>query len=119
MAGNYAAQLSPYTLAFLRQWEDLYTLSKKAILSNFDNGALHVALLQDLQGELNNSFGRSPQQALEFVKQRWSESADIPTYDRFVAAAKLSLGPRRVFKNVLIQRRGHGFCEDNDMMDGI
>ncbi|CAK9001659.1 unnamed protein product [Durusdinium trenchii] len=47
------------------------------------------------------------------VLQAWYNSKDIQTYDHFVARFKMALGRRRKFDQLLILRRGLGFCADD------
>merc|ERR1712113_999505 len=114
MAGNYAVRVSWGAARFVREWEALQAVGD-FVYSNWDNGALHLQLAKHLVAELNFV---DPHAALDQLEHLWLESATILAYDKYVAAVKLAFGPRRAFKRVLIQRRGHGFCIDNDLYGG-
>jgi len=111
-AGNYAMRVSKEALAFMQGWEGLRDAADFTF-SNWDNGAIHLQLVRYLAKELTGSTASADE-----LERTWRESRDIATYDRYVAAAKLALGRRRSFKDVLIQRRGQGFCIDEDVYGG-
>eukprot|EP00927_Polykrikos_kofoidii_P009244 TRINITY_DN13842_c0_g2_i1.p1 TRINITY_DN13842_c0_g2~~TRINITY_DN13842_c0_g2_i1.p1 ORF type:complete len:444 (-),score=41.13 TRINITY_DN13842_c0_g2_i1:56-1387(-) len=112
VAGNYAARVSTASKQFLQQWES-FSDEADFYFSNWDNGALHLQLVRFLQREL-----RVSNRTLNGLRNLWRKSSEVSEYDRFVAGAKLAIGRRRNFSNVLILRRAHGFCIDDDVHDG-
>lgn len=124
MAGNYALRTSPKAAEFLRGWQALDNVTEHIDaskgFSNSDNGALHYYMLSYLKDELQFPTGalHTVDDALSHSMSSYLKSHDIASYDRYVASVKLALGPKRTFNNVLILRRGHGFCVD-DLWDGV
>jgi len=121
-AGTIMFRTNSYSAKFLEGWESLEATAASVPFSNSDNGALHLHLVSELRDEIQFpvSTYKSADQLIKWLRHQYALSGDIPTYDRFVASAKLALGPKRVFKHIQIYRRGNGFCEDDDMWsDGI
>mmetsp|Transcript_125986 Transcript_125986/g.306103 ORF Transcript_125986/g.306103 Transcript_125986/m.306103 type:complete len:500 (-) Transcript_125986:46-1545(-) len=116
VAGNYALQVTSQAAAFMSGWAELHRLGD-FFYSNWDNGAIHVQLIRHLYAELSHPFGDG-EATVKYHVEIWRQSRGMSAYDRFLAAAKLALGPKRMFRDVLIQRRGQGFCIDNDMYEG-
>lgn len=110
VAGNYALRICQFALQFMRAWESAWTDVQQANFSNSDNGALHLCMVNQLKDELED-----PQ--IDRIRNLYHQSTDLATYDRYVASAKLALGQKRVFNHILIQRRAHGFCEDDSFFD--
>lgn len=104
VAGNYALQVTNTALAFLRGWLQQAPLAKGVKFNNSDNGLLHFQVLDFLGLDRTVSTN---------VSEAYARSKDLKSYDRFVARVKLALGPRRVYDEMLIQRRGLGFCSDD------
>lgn len=114
MAGNYAVRVSPLSANFVRMWESMHSIAENVSFSNGDNGALHLQMINFLKDELNFPQGKlaSAEEAITRLKQHYLESRDLGSYDRYVAMARLALGPVRNFTHVIILRRGQGFCQD-------
>ena len=101
---TFSVQVSEYAAAFLRAWEDHET---KTYTSH--GSGLELFLLEWLHGELGF---RNAQ--LRWAHAQFRAVHSLPTYDRYIAAARFLLGRRRQFVNVTLQRRGHGLCSDLD-----
>jgi hypothetical protein len=54
--------------------------------------------------------------AMDRISKCYLKSSSVPTYDKYVAGVRYVLGPNRVYKDVLIQRRGQGMCQDNTIL---
>ena len=84
------------------------------VSGNHDNGVLHIQVLNFLKGKLpSNDCWKNADDALESVVKAFNASFSMNSYDAFVSRTKLALGPQRNFGNLLIQRRGLGFCADD------
>jgi len=115
-AGNYAVRVSETAANFLRGWESQAGLlnPKLWVSGNHDNGVLHIQVLNFLKGKLpSNDCWKNADDALESVVKAFNASFSMNSYDAFVSRTKLALGPKRNFGNLLIQRRGLGFCADD------
>lgn len=115
-AGNYAVRVSETAANFLRGWESQAGLlnPKLWVSGNHDNGVLHIQVLNFLKGKLpSNDCWKNADDALESVVKAFNASFSMNSYDAFVSRTKLALGPQRNFGNLLIQRRGLGFCADD------
>lgn len=117
MAGGYALKVSTQAAGFMRKWETL-TAKSNFGFSNYDNGALHLHMVSYLSEELSFPQGQFKDAAAltKHLEASWHQSVNLATYDGYVAAAKLALGPKRAFRDVLILRRGQGMCNDKDML---
>jgi len=116
MAGNYAVRVSETAANFLRGWESQAGLlnPKLWVSGNHDNGVLHIQVLNFLKSRLPpNDCWKHADDALESVVKAFNASFSMNSYDAFVSRTKLALGPNRNFGNLLIQRRGLGFCADD------
>jgi hypothetical protein len=56
--------------------------------------------------------------AMDGISKCYLKSHSIATYDQYVAGVRYVLGPNRAYKDVLIQRRGQGLCQDNTILEG-
>jgi hypothetical protein len=54
--------------------------------------------------------------AMDRISKCYLKSKSITTYLSYVAGVRYVLGPNRVYKDVLIQRRGQGMCQDNTIL---
>ena len=83
---------------------------------NHDNGVLHIQILQFLKDKLPKSPADcwpTADEALKSVMRAFYAVGEMSSYDIFVARVKLALGSQRDFGELLIQRRGLGFCADD------
>ncbi|CAE7481497.1 PP5 [Symbiodinium natans] len=100
LPGPYISRVSDHSTRFFQAWE------KRA------NTSLQLHVLAWLNQELSYP-GRTLKNvtaSLRRVATQYHDAQDTASHDRYVAAAKFVLGPRRSFRNLVILRRGLGFC---------
>lgn len=104
MAGNYIIRNHPWSMFYLNRWTEYFKVLPKVNHNNADNGALHLHFL--------NMSGVSDSQTYDRCSQRYNESDSELLYMKYVSCVKCALKGRRKFSNIILYRRGHGFCRD-------
>lgn len=90
-AGNYIVRNTPWARNFLMRWADFMYLQPDGF-SSFDNGAIHLHLIQTL--ELEGAAECRDQ----YTRIRGYNNSELDQYFTFVNCTKNALGPPRLWR---------------------
>uniref|UniRef100_A0A0N5AJN6 Glycosyltransferase n=1 Tax=Syphacia muris TaxID=451379 RepID=A0A0N5AJN6_9BILA len=112
-AGNYLAKNSAFTKNFLLKWASYEHYRGEVFWwKGFDNGALHMVVIESV---LPNDS-----QEIKNCRNIWHRSRNYETYVPFVICVRFYLGASRLWPGkIKILRRGHGFCRDWYITNGL
>ena len=122
VAGNYIVRNTEFARAFLKSWAR-FSSRLPVGFSSMDNGAIHLALLEVIDG-VGNAPSGSALEALRKANQRCNtlysnltdSSSDLRAYFRFVECTRRALGPARRWTldggSITVLNRYHGFVID-------
>jgi len=119
-AGNYLVRNTPWALNFLYEWAEFAFKVPKGY-SSYDNGALHVHLVQTLQlhgGEVcEKMYNELDVDMRAWLAQGQNETTYFDTYFAFLRFAMQALGPSRTWRTasgggLTIWPRGQFFVVD-------
>ena len=121
-AGNYMVRNSPFGKQFLRTWE-LFDHRARDIrgFSSYDNGALHLAVLQVLDTIIPFEEYEACDRSYQLLENR--DAKNLTEYYTFVACTRRVLGPNRIWEvtsggSLSVVHRYHGFSVDYFISDG-
>ena len=118
---SFLARVDEYSHSFFTFVDNFYhSLRETTRVKRLHHSALEVALLHWLKDELpdHKRAKLHVNDSIDWVDSRFRAIRNRQTYDRYIATARYILGPRRRFGNLVLLRRGQGFCMDMSEMAG-